>query len=228
MRLATVLGANGGLSRALIAHLIKKHWKVHAVCRLETVEDFKGYFQKNINDGQITWTTVNYRYSEHKFLENPAAIFITQGIFANKSLLDTSFNMIDQQLEVGLTEPIKIIKNLLASRFSDTKKYQNICVIGSTSAYNGFKNTSVYCSVKHGLLGFVRAMNDEYAETNTRFFIASMGTMDTEMGRKILDQDPDTFLQPNEVAARIVQAVTSDNNCFEPEILIRRRYVRYK
>ncbi len=60
--------------------------------------------------------------------------------------------------------------------------------------------------MKHGLLGLVRALNDEYAKTGKRFWLFSMGTMDTEMGRMLTDQDPPTgFLPPDAVAQRIVR-----------------------
>ena len=55
-----------------------------------------------------------------------------------------------------------------------------------------------------------------------------MGTMDTAMGRELIDQDEASFLPPAEVAERIVQAVASPSNLFEPEVVIRRRTIRFK
>jgi NAD(P)-dependent dehydrogenase (short-subunit alcohol dehydrogenase family) len=77
-------------------------------------------------------------------------------------------------------------------------------------------------------LGLVRALNDEYAKTGKRFWLFSMGTMDTEMGRVLTDQDPTSFLSPDAVARRVVSTLTAADNLFEPEVVIRRRSIRFK
>jgi short-subunit dehydrogenase len=78
------------------------------------------------------------------------------------------------------------------------------------------------------VLGLVRALNDEYRDTDTRFWLFSMGTMNTEMGATLADQDPSSFLQPEDVAARIVSSISSESNLFEPEVIMRRRTIRFK
>jgi short-subunit dehydrogenase len=118
-------------------------------------------------------------------------------------------------------------RNLLLQYPPRQEERRDFCFIGSTSAYSGFRNSSIYCAVKHGLLGFVRALNDEYAQTGVRFWLFSMGTMDTAMGRKLSEQDPQTYLQPADVAARIVEAISSASNIFEPEMILRRRTIRF-
>jgi hypothetical protein len=77
------------------------------------------------------------------------------------------------------------------------------------------------------LLGFIRAMNDEYSNTDTRFRLFSMGTMNTEMGALLVDQDSTSFLQPEDVADRMIASLTSTSNIFEPEVIMRRRSIRF-
>ena len=55
-----------------------------------------------------------------------------------------------------------------------------------------------------------------------------MGTMDTEMGRMLIDQDPTSFLSPEGVARRIVASLAAADNLFEPEVVMRRRAIRFK
>jgi hypothetical protein len=55
-----------------------------------------------------------------------------------------------------------------------------------------------------------------------------MGTMNTEMGALLVDQDSTSFLQPEDVARRIVDSLASSTNLFEPEVLMRRRKIRFK
>jgi NAD(P)-dependent dehydrogenase (short-subunit alcohol dehydrogenase family) len=154
-------------------------------------------------------------------------VFFPQALFVKKPLTETSDNEIEQSLMIGLTDLIKTVRNLLVAD-PDPERRVDYAFIGSTSAYAGFANTAVYCAVKHGLLGLVRALNDEYAKTGKRFWLFSMGTMDTEMGRMLTDQDPTSFLSPDAVAQRIVRTISAGDNLFEPEVIIRRRSIRFK
>lgn len=147
-----------------------------------------------------------------------------QGVWLGKSLLDSSVSEIQNVVEAGLLSIIRRVRETLFVPNPDNKRVDCV-ILGSTSAYAGFADSSVYCAVKHGLLGFVRAMNEEYKHTNRRFHLVSMGTMNTAMGRQLTDQDEATFLSPDLVAKRIVDLV-SNPDLFEPEVIIRRRHVR--
>jgi hypothetical protein len=70
-------------------------------------------------------------------------------------------------------------------------------------------------------------MNDEYSHTDARFWLFSMGTMNTEMGALLVNQDSTSFLRPEDVADRMIAAVTSTSNVFEPEVILRRRSIRF-
>lgn len=148
-----------------------------------------------------------------------------QGVWLGKALLGSSLSEINHVVEAGLLSVIRRVRETLFVPNPDNKRVDCV-ILGSTSAYAGFADSSVYCAVKHGLLGFVRAMNEEYKNTNRRFWLFSMGTINTAMGRKLIDQDETTFLSPDEVAKRIVDTVSQESNLFEPEVVIRRRNVR--
>jgi len=170
---------------------------------------------------------VDDRYSSFAPTQPYQAYFFTQALFSPNPITMLDDAGIAQEIDVGLVDIIQLVRNLLVQNPPDPEEHRDYCFIGSTSSYAGFRNTSVYCAVKHGLLGFVRAMNDEYARTDTRFWLFSMGTMNTEMGRRLTEQDPSSFLQPADVAARIVDAVCSRSNVFEPEVIFRRRTIRF-
>ena len=54
-----------------------------------------------------------------------------------------------------------------------------------------------------------------------------MGTMRTIMANKIVNQDPETFLHPNDVSKKIINSLLDKSNIFEPEVLIKRREVKF-
>jgi NAD(P)-dependent dehydrogenase (short-subunit alcohol dehydrogenase family) len=213
---ALVYGASGGLARSLIAELLAAGWEVEAVSRKALAAKVG-----------VTVHQVAGRYSDHTPQARPDAVFFPQALFVRKPLAETSDAEIEESLTVGLTDIILTVRNLLAAD-ADPGRRVDYAFIGSTSAYAGFAKTSVYCAVKHGLLGFVRALNDEYAQTAKRFWLFSMGTMDTEMGRMLTDQDPTSFLSPDGVGRRIVASLAAADNLFEPEVVMRRRSIRFK
>lgn len=227
MSTATIFGASGGLARALSHELLGKGWQVNAVCRAAREESVRQEFEKQIRDQQMHLHTVDNEYTEFEFSRSSDVVILTQALFEPASLTARASDAITDEVSVGLIDPMLITRSFLRAFPSVPSVRRNICFIGSTSAYAGFKNTSVYCAVKHGLLGFVRAMNDEYAATDDRFWLFSMGTMQTEMGSKVQGQDVSTYLQPQDVAQRIVSAILSPSNLFEPEVIIRRRTVKF-
>jgi NAD(P)-dependent dehydrogenase (short-subunit alcohol dehydrogenase family) len=172
------------------------------------------------------YSPVRSAYSEFRPHEIHDAYVLPQAIFLKKPLAEARPEDIDAVLGVGLVEIAKCLANALALSAPPDKRI-DYALIGSTSAYAGFKDTALYCAAKHGLVGLVRALNEEYAGTGRRFWLFSMGTMDTEMGRRLIDQDPATFLSTEEVAKRIVETIASPTNLFEPEVIIRRRTIGY-
>jgi len=152
------------------------------------------------------------------------AYVFPQAVFLNEPFVSSDFDRIADVIDVGLTQVAARIHDCL--RLDAPDKRLDYCLIGSTSSYAGFANTAAYCATKAGLVGLVRALNEEYKDTQRRFWLFSPGTMDTAMGRQLTDQDPTTFLSPHDVAERIVGTITAPGNMFEPEVVIRRRVVR--
>jgi NAD(P)-dependent dehydrogenase (short-subunit alcohol dehydrogenase family) len=223
---ALLFGASGGLATALARHLLTDGWQVDLVTRAPRREDVEHSFAASLASGQALLFTCQDRYSEFEATEKYDAIFLCQALFAPSPLIDITASTICEEIEVGLIEPIRLTRQILACSSAAPCARRDFCYIGSTSAYAGFRNTSVYCAVKHGLLGFVRAMNEEYKATDTRFWLFSMGTMNTDMGAKIVGQDPSSYLAPEDIAARIVGAVSNPSIIFEPEVIMRRRTIR--
>ena len=83
-------------------------------------------------------------------------------------------------VQLNLFSSIIISSNL----FSYAKKNSLLKIfhIGSSSAYEGFKNTVYYCSAKHALLGAVKSMNKETVKKNMINYLVSMGEYEDKNG----------------------------------------------
>ena len=225
---ALIFGASGGLATAVAEKLLARGWKIDLVSRESRRALVDARFLTSIAAGIVRVFTVRNSYTELVAAQPYQAYLFMQALFEPKSLVDTLDGRIEQEITAGLTGPILLTRSLLLAHQPKPAERRDFAFIGSTSAYAGFNKTASYCAVKHGLLGFVRAMNDEYADTETRFWLFSMGTLNTAMGALLIDQDASSFLKVEDVADRIADSLTSPSNLFEPEIIMRRRKVRFK
>ncbi len=224
---ALLFGASGGLAASVVERLLARGWTVDLVSRKRKVDLVRTRFAASLREGHTRIHIVDENYSAFEPDQSYEACYFMQALFAPCALTELKESRISAEIAVGLTSQILLTRKLLATHPPQPNERRDFCFIGSTSAYAGFRNTSVYCAVKHGLLGFVRAMNDEYSSTDVRFWLFSMGTMDTEMGAALVDQDSTSFLQAGDVADRMIAALTSPSNVFEPEVIMRRRSIRF-
>ena len=142
------------------------------------------------------------------------------GIFLRKPLCDSSLEEIKNCFDVNVQAPI-----LLSKEFSQDmvkKRWGRIVNIGSSSSYQGFKNSSVYCATKHALLGFSRSILDELKKYNVRTFCVSPSSIKTEMGKILVDQDFNTFLNPKEIAESVLFVISYDKEMIIDELKLNR------
>ena len=116
-------------------------------------------------------------------------------------------------LSLGLFEKIK------------QGEWGKIINIGSSSSYAGFNNKVIYCASKHALLGFSRALNDEWKDFGVSVHCISPGTIDTEMA-DVLEQDKSTYIQTKEFAELVYDVSKYEGNMLVEEVRAVRRYIR--
>jgi len=146
------------------------------------------------------------------------------GVFPLSLLQDSSIEDFDRCFSINVRAPF-----LLSKAFSGdmvTNNWGRIVNIGSSSAYNGFKETSIYCASKHALLGLSRSLHNELKENNVRTYCISPGSIKTPMGKKVKGQDYDTFIDPEEIARFIIYVITFDNEMVSEEIRLNRMVIQ--
>lgn len=146
------------------------------------------------------------------------------GVFPVKTLAESTAADYDACFAVNVRAPF-----LLALAFAPgmaAAGWGRILNIGSSSAYAGFKETSIYCASKHALLGLSRALHDELKSSGVRVLCASPGSVQTPMGRLVKNQDFSTFLDPAEVADVAVDLLARDGLMAVDEIRLNRMTIR--
>ena len=146
------------------------------------------------------------------------------GIFPVKSLTESTVEDFDECFNLNVKAPF-----LLARAFVPDMRVRGwgrIVNIGSSSAYIGVENTSVYCATKHAVLGLSRSWANEFREEGIRTYCVSPGSIKTPMGRQVPSQDYSTFIDPKEIAKYISFIISLDENLITEEVRLNRVLVR--
>ena len=142
------------------------------------------------------------------------------GIFQVNFLKDTSLDDFEKSFNVNMKAPFLLCKEFSQNMIK--KRWGRIVNIGSSSSYNGYKKTSIYCATKHALLGFSRSLVDELKKYNVRTFYISPGSIKTNMAKKLVEQNFNTFLDPKEVADAILFVISHDKEMIIDELRLNR------
>ena len=139
--------------------------------------------------------------------------------FTVKKIENVSVKDLNLDFQLNVISPF-IISKYLGLKMKK-KKNGVIFNIGSSSAYDCSKETSIYCSTKHALLGMSKAFNTELKSYGVRSIFIAPGSMKTPMGRKVKNQDYNTFIDPKEVAMMMKNLLDDKRSILVEEIKIK-------
>jgi uncharacterized protein len=130
--------------------------------------------------------------------------------------------LIDTIFEANLKGMILLTSEIL--RMTPEDDELTIVNIMSTSALLGRSEETIYCAAKWGARGYTEALRTELKGTKRNIIAVYPGGMRTDFW-KIPGQDRDitSFMDPAEVAEKIVNAVTGSNKLFVSDITINRK-----
>ena len=141
-----------------------------------------------------------------------------------KKIENISTKDLNSDFQLNIISPF-IISKYIGLKMKKKKKGV-IFNIGSSSAYDCSKETSIYCSTKHALLGMSKAFNTELQSHGVRSIFIAPGSMKTSMGRKVKNQDYNTFIDPNDVATMMKNLLNDKKSRVVEEIKIKRKVYR--
>ena len=230
-----ITGATGGLGKQIAIELAKKNCNLfltgrqnkkleklneelkkvnknnlikHKHCDLQEAQELNNLIQK-----------IRDEFNSIDILVNCA------GIFPVSSVSESTLEQYDSCMNLNVRIPFVLSKEF--SKDMINNRWGRIVNIASSGAYNGLKNTAIYRSSKHALLGLSRSLHNELKEFNVRTFCISPGPIKTNIGKDIIkkenpNENYETFMKPNEIAEFITFAISFDNNLISPEIRLGR------
>ena len=227
-----ISGASGGLGREIAIELAKQGCNLYLTGRdatkLEQLKDELSSYD----------VIISYGVGDLRRVEDVNAIIVDAkeklfsidvlvncaGIFPVKSLAESTIEDFEDCFNINVRALFMLCKAFAEGMVR--KGWGRIVNIGSSSAYQGFKETSIYCASKHALLGLSRAMHDELKPHNVRVFCVSPGSIRTEMGKKVKNQTFETFINPKEVAEFVSFVISFDAEMVSEEIRLNRMVIR--
>ena len=225
-----ITGATGGLGKEIAREFAKNGCNLFLTGRNnDKLNSLKNELENSVNEIKIDFEDADLSDDGEiqKLIEKVKNTFVNidilvncAGIFPVKLLSDSTVEDFENCFSVNVKAAFVLCKEFSQGMMS--KKWGRIINIASSSAYAGFKNTSIYCSSKHALLGLSRSLHSELKEYNVRTFCVSPGSIKTSMGKSVIGQNYETFLNPNEIAELIVRLVSFDNEMISQEIQLSR------
>lgn len=202
-----IFGSSGEIGQSVVSQTKKEN--------LSTKQLSRSFLEKN----------EEFFESDLKIVNEIDSFLFCNGKFTINPLVKMNQDLIEEEINANLIFQIQTTFRIL-KHLNQQKKVINFVYLGSTSAYNGFANSSVYCAAKFGLRGFVESMNAEHKNTFIRFSLFSFGTVNNRMGRQIIDQDSETFLPMDLLSRDILSHSINFTNLFQPEVIVRRRVIQ--
>ena len=225
-----VTGATGGLGIEICRILLEKECNIFLTSTNKLkLKNIEIELSKNIKDSKIFSHETDLRKTDQikklietvkKEMETVEIIINCAGIFSSKSIDNTTLNEFEDIFNVNVKAPFLLAKNFIGEM--KKRRWGRIVNIGSSSSYSGFKNSTAYCTSKHGVLGLSRSLFEEVKSDNIRVFSFSPGSIKTNMGKQVKNQNFDTFLDPKEIASFIIFTISFDSQLITSENQIRR------
>ena len=225
-----ITGATGGLGKEIAKEFAKNGCNLFLTGRNnEKLSSLKNELENDVSEIKIDFEDADLSDADEiqKLIEKVKGAFSNidilvncAGVFPVKLLSDSTVEDFENCFSVNVKAAFVLCKEFSQGMIS--KKWGRIVNIASSSAYAGFMNTSIYCSSKHALLGLSRSLHSELKEHNVRTLCVSPSSIKTSMGKSVIGQNYETFLNPNEIAELIVHLVSFDNEMISQEIQLSR------
>ena len=228
-----ITGATGGIGKEIARELASAKCNLFLTARdnaalkklaLSLEKEYKikvGFFAGDLHKDSDIKKIIQ---SARKTFDIIDILINSAGIFDIKPLKESTLEDFEKSFSTNIRAPF-----IFSKAFSDDmvfQKWGRIVNIGSSSSYSGFSNTSIYCSSKHAILGLSRAINAELKKHNVRTFCVSPGSTNTKMGRKSVDQDYKTFINPIELAETVAFLISFDKEMVIDEIRLNRMIIQ--
>jgi NADP-dependent 3-hydroxy acid dehydrogenase YdfG len=147
------------------------------------------------------------------------------GIGYRAPLSETPRTQIAEMIETDLAGMIYLTQAALPALVHNAPA--DVVSLASIAGLEGFPEGSVYCAVKHGVVGFTRALAAELKASGVRVTAICSGSVDTEFFDRFRPTtEPDQRLRVEDAVRALMSVLTSPPDVLHGEIVLRPRVVK--
>jgi len=231
-KICIVSGGSGGLGLAIAAHLLRSGKDVLILGRNnDKLNKAARALNRVAQKAQVSTLVCNVGneadvrktgkfLAEHNIVTEYLFNNAGRGLFSPAGASTTA--MIDDVFEANLKGLILLTSEIL--RITPEKQELTIVNIMSSSALLGRDQETVYCASKWGARGYTEALRTELKGKKRNIIAVYPGGMKTDF-YKVTGQDRDLtgFMDPKEVAEKIVNVVLHSDKLLVTDITISRK-----
>lgn len=209
MKKALITGASSGLCKEIGSLLALRHVEVVNLSRNES--EFRDV-KVDLADGEISKALRVIR-SEHPDVD---LIIMNAGAMPLANVGNIDFD-IDKLFRVNMTGSIKIIDGLIdLIKANET----DIVFVGSTAAFKGSHEHSVYCATKHALESFIRSLRVELKGYPVRVIGFHPGGFNSNLRGGVMKEG---YMDPKELAKLLMNIIDIPKSMEVSNIVINRK-----
>lgn len=157
----------------------------------------------------------------NKYFPSIDILINSAGIYNDKYLSECTLEDYENCFNINFRAAFIFCKAFCKEMINN--RWGRIINIASLSAYKGYDKTTLYCSSKHALLGFSRALNVELIKYNVRTFCVSPAGVKSAMGKLIKGENYDTMIDPNDIADFVTFISSFNGEMIPDEIRLNRK-----
>jgi NAD(P)-dependent dehydrogenase (short-subunit alcohol dehydrogenase family) len=207
-QVALITGASGGIGSAIARALAEEGVRLFLVGRnLEKLTVAGEIFQADLtDDAQLRATAARVR----EVFGGVDLLIHSIGLFRAGPIETSPVEDLDAQYRVNLRVPYLLTQELLPSLIE--RQGQVVFINSGAGAHPAKGSWGAYSATKHGLRALADSLRDEVNRKGVRVLTVFPGRTATPMQEEVhrfegRPYDPSRFLQPEDVAASVVQAL---------------------
>jgi NAD(P)-dependent dehydrogenase (short-subunit alcohol dehydrogenase family) len=198
MKKILITGATGGLGSNIVRQCVTEKHEVFLASRNKELSIHNNPYlssidlTKVIGHAYIDFRDENTDYTA--LFQNPEEftdIVICHGLLITKDILKLSRADLEMSMKVNYYGPMELCQFFLNAWTEYDKQDRTITFISSVASKTGAPEEVSYHSAKRAMEAFLLSVARKFASQDYRANVISPGLMDTEMGKKALNERPD-------------------------------------
>jgi 3-oxoacyl-[acyl-carrier protein] reductase len=231
-RVAVITGASSGQGRAFARALAQRGASVFGVARREErlrelvkeIAEAGGeasYHVADVRSVPAVYDLIDVVLARYRRLD---ILINAAGLGYRAPLAELKRSQIAEMIETNLAATIHMTSAALPSLVKNAPS--DVVNLASIAGLEGYPEGNVYCAVKHGVVGFTRALAAELKPDGVRVTAICSGSVDTEFFDRFRPTtDKDKRLKPEDVTSALLGILESPPNVLHGEVVLRPRVV---